>query len=142
VFTEYEPLECWACGKDVLEEGQGVIAFVRPMDVPVSERRIVDAYATCKACDRRVQRYFADKGNATSWEDLQDLINPVGFMRWIMALLNRIYAKERYPEEYSSEGIEAIKTIALKISQKVIREPTTKEIEEFLKDMWLRDNFV
>jgi hypothetical protein len=59
VFDNYEPLKCKKCGKDLLEEGQGVVAFVEPLSFSGSERIIAAVYAACKGnCDRVVRSVF------------------------------------------------------------------------------------
>src|SRR5215212_5961407 len=97
VFDKYEPLKCKACGKDLLEEGQGVVAFVYPLTSSGSERKIAAAYAACKGiCDQFVRSEYRDRGYGTTYEDLEDLIHPHGFMTLDMALINQLYAKEYY----------------------------------------------
>ncbi len=140
VFNEYEPLECEVCRKDLLEEGQGVVAFVEPLS-PGSpsgtKRRVVAAYAACKGkCDKAVSAYYREiKGCSTSWEDLHDLINPRGFTRWSMSLMNQFHRGE----DYSPEAFETLKDITLKASQKVLRAPTDMERDTFRQDQMWRD---
>jgi hypothetical protein len=52
-----------------------------------------------------------------------------------MALINQLYAKEYY----SPEALETLKEIILKISQKVLRQPTMEERDKYLEDQRLRD---
>jgi len=139
VVDDYEPLECVVsrCRKDLLEEGQGVVAFVEPLSSSGSERSVAAVYAACKGiCDQAVRSVYIDRGYTTTWEDLEDLIHPQGFMRWDMAHMNQLYAKR---VEYSPEALETLKEITLKISQKVLRMPTPEEREMYLEDQRLRD---
>jgi hypothetical protein len=136
VLDNYEPLKCKDCGKDLLEEGQGVVAFVEPLSSSGSERSIAAVYAACKGnCDRLVRSAYRDMGYGTTWEDLEDLIHPHGFDRWVMAHFNQLFTGK----DYSDEAFETLKQITLKISQKVLRQPTTEEREMFLEDQRLRD---
>jgi hypothetical protein len=138
VFDNYEPLKCKECGKDLLEEGQGVVAFVEPLSSSGSERSVAAAYTACKGiCDQVVRSVYRDTGYGTTWEDLQDLIHPHGFTRWDTALRNQLYYANR--EDYSPEAFETLNEITLKISQKVLRQPTTEERDKYLEDQRWRD---
>jgi hypothetical protein len=64
------------------------------------------------------------------------LIQPHGFLFWDAALRNRLFYANRY---YSPEAFETLNEITLKISQKVLRQPTTEEREMFLEDQRWRD---
>jgi hypothetical protein len=135
VFDKYEPLECVVCHKDLLEGGQGNVVFVRPFGTPGSVTTFVAVYVACKdKCDRAAYREM--ECFTGTWEDLEDLIHPDGFRRWDMALMNRLYAKR---EDYSPKAYETLKEIKLKISQKVLRMPTTEERNMYLEDQRLRE---
>jgi hypothetical protein len=137
VFDDYEPLKCKKCQKDLLEEGQGVVAFVEPLSFSGSERIIAAVYAACKGnCDRVVRSVFRDMGYGTFWMDLEDVIHPQGFMGWEMDVRSQLRANR---EVYSDEAFETFREITLKIFQKVLRQPTTEEREMFLEDQWSRD---
>jgi hypothetical protein len=137
LFDNYEPLKCKECGKDLLEEGQGIVRLVEPLSSSGSERRIAAVYAACTGiCDQVVRSVYRDMGYGTTHEDLEDLIHPHGFLRWDMALMNQLYTKR---EDYSPEAFETLKEITLKISQKVFRQPTTEERDKYLEDQRWRD---
>jgi hypothetical protein len=137
VFDTYEPLTCKKCQKDLLEEGQGVVALAYPLSSRGSERTVVAAYTACKGkCDRFVRSVYRKMGCGTIHEDLEDLIHPHGFLRWDSALRNRLFYANRY---YSDEAFETLNVITLKISQKVLRQPTPEEREKFLEDQRWRD---
>jgi hypothetical protein len=136
VFDKYEPLECKVCSKDLLEEGQGTVVFVRPFGTPGSKSRVVAMYASCKyPCDRVATAAYRERECYTSWADLQDLIHPQGFASWDMALMNWLHAHE----DYSDEAFETLKEIKLKISQKVFRSPSPEERDKYLQDQRWRD---
>jgi hypothetical protein len=139
VFDKYEPLECVVCHKDLLEDGLGNVVFVRPFGTPGSVTTFVAVYAACKdKCDRAAAAAYRERECSTGcYEDLQDLIHPDGFRRLDMALMNQLYAKR---ENYSPEAFETLKEIKLKISQKVLRMPTTEERNMYLEDQWLREH--
>ena len=137
VFDNYEPLKCKKCGKDLLEEAQGVVAFVEPLSFSGSERIIAAVYAACKGnCDRVVRSVFRDMGYGTFWKDLEDVIHPQGFMGWEMDVRSQLRANR---EVYSDEAFETFREITLKIFQKVLRQPTTEERDMYLEDQRLRD---
>ena len=107
LFDNYEPLKCKACRKDLLEEGQGVVAFVFPLSSRGSDRRIEAVYTACKGiCDRFMRSEYRDRGYGTIHEDLEDLIHPHGFSRWDAALRNRFFYANR---DYSDEAFETMK---------------------------------
>ena len=140
LFDNYEPLKCKDCGKDLLEEGQGVVAFVEPLSSSGSERSVAAMYAACKGiCDQVVRSEYRDMGYGTFWKDLEDLIHPQGFMSWDMALMDEPDGKGYYRVNYTPEARETLKEIKLKISQKVLRMPTPEERDKYLEDQRWRD---
>src|SRR5688500_6536374 len=92
VFDNYEPLKCKACGKDLLEEGQGVVAFVYPLSSRGSKRSVAAAYTACEGiCDRFMRSEYREMGCGTIHEDLEDLIHPHGFLSWDTTLRNQLF---------------------------------------------------
>ncbi len=140
VLDEYKPLVCVWCEKDLLEEGQGNVVLVRSFFASSSKWKVVAVYAACKrTCDKAARAGYRNLGCSLSSQDLQDLINPLGFMRWVVALMNQLYAKENCREAYSPMALEILKMIILRISQKAFRQPTTSERDKALEDQWWRD---
>ena len=98
LYDEYLALECESCGRDLLKELDGIIAFVRhSADDPV--QRFEAIYWACKGkCDRKMEEYYAERKLFTAWEDIKDLTNPIEFIRWNMAILNRLHGGDQYSE--------------------------------------------
>jgi hypothetical protein len=147
VFDEYVPLECVWCEKDLLVAGQGNVKLVYTVSIPGSKRTVVAAYAACKGeCDKAAARdLFGEWECATTceelldlrkhplgYQDLQDLMNPLGYITSFMALINELDAKE----DYSLRAREELREIMLKISHKVFRKPTMDERMLFLEIIW------
>jgi len=134
VVEKYMPLECAACGKDLLESlyyesYKGLIGFVtRPSEPGVSVIRVEDIYWACKgACDKQMQAKYAHKGlSACFWNDVSDLIVPALFLNWIFGLMRHI--REGH-WTYSDTAFEKLVDFSIGISQKVLREMSAKDRE-------------
>jgi hypothetical protein len=139
VFDEYKPLACVRCEKDLLEDGQGSVLFVRSFFTSSSVWKVVAVYAVCNngKCDRAASAVHRAWGSSISSEDLT---NPLGFMRWEVAHTIELYGKENFRKYYSPTAFILLRWMMLRISQKALRQPTTSERDKaFEVYYWWRD---
>lgn len=129
LFSEYQPLSCHCCGRDLLEDLHGVIGLarvaVREGEVPRPYETIRVVYSACKGkCDASIeQRLWQNNRLLTGWIDVKDLSNPLQFLRWKIAIINGL----RRGDQYSDEAFEALKTVILVMSQLTSRAPDETE---------------
>lgn len=135
LLSQYEPLRCKKCGRDLLEEEiinneQGIIVFVEKYNKDnYDTEEIVDIYWTCKGeCDREIEKIYLSKGFNTKWEDISDIAIPVKYLQWNLAILNRL--KEGM-DNYSSQAYDNLKHFIIRVSQLVLKEQNDKQRERF-----------
>jgi hypothetical protein len=131
VDKNYIPLNCQACGKDLLEEMyksqyNGIVVFLENYsneDVPITE----EVYWCCKGdCDHKLRVLKESDKRATGWEDLGDLIIPIYFLNWIFANLNGLRSGR---DHFTNSAFEELKVFITAISQRVFRSMTEVERE-------------
>lgn len=133
ITNKYEPLKCKKCGKDLLEEMfkedySANYVQVYAYESLTETRMINDVYVACKGkCDDSVDLALAD-GLVTNWHDLSDLVIPIEYLRWICTIMDRIRSGQ---DIYTDEAYDKMKTILIKIAQKVLRYTTEKERERY-----------
>jgi hypothetical protein len=139
VTSEYLPLNCKRCGKELLEalfreEYTGLVLLARRIsaeDPSTDVRYIEEVSWACKGpCDRAMEDSYYARGLVTGWEDISDLVIPPFFMRWVLTLMNTIRAGDRV---FSDVAYNQMKYFVLAVSQKVLRETTATEQSRFLE---------
>ncbi|MBI5016840.1 MAG: restriction endonuclease [Deltaproteobacteria bacterium] len=133
LISEYLPIACDVCGKDLLEalyreNYKGLVAQVHIPDEQPGIERVEEIYFACKGkCDKQLQKLYWQKYKTScGWKDLSDLAMPTEFLRWIMATLNRLRSGEY---RYTDSAFDKEKHLILALSQKVFREMTERERE-------------
>jgi hypothetical protein len=140
LFDEYEPLKCDYCGKDLLEKSftkkyASVLVEVTKKTED-DKNYIYDVYCACKReCDRKLELRYKAQGYITKWEDIEDLFIPPEYLRFIFATMNRI---KDGTDIYSNEAYQKLKSILIKIGQKVLRYTTEEELKRF-KELRIMD---
>lgn len=143
LFYKYEPLNCKCCGTDLLIDRKGIIVFIEDYSIkrgrtiadvkPVS--KYIDVYWSCKGkCDNTLKREYRKYDFIDGWEDISDIIIPAQYMRWLMAIMNRMHAKD---DEYSDQAFAELKKFILRISQLVLRRQSQQDIQRVLDLMSL-----
>ena len=131
IENKYVPLECYACGKDVLETMyknpySGIVVFLQDHTdekLPVTR----EVYWCCKgSCDRKLQKQRLALNYITGWEDMGDLIIPAYFLDWVFTIFNNLRSGK---EQYTDEAFENLKRFIVAISQRVLREMSGSERE-------------
>lgn len=133
VLSEYKPLHCPVCDKDLIEslnynDYNAVFCRVNKYCDETGVDEILDVYCACKGdCDRKLEVHYLDKYQAvTQWEDISDLIIPFMFLRHIFSTMN-LFKNGKI--KYTDEVYEKEKDFIVAMSQKVLREMTEKEKE-------------
>ena len=141
VFDHYLPLECQYCHTDLLKKiyedtFTGLIAFVYKSETITNENgesiyveMNEDIYWACKGeCDERIENRLRLKKKSTGWEDIDDLVIPAHYVKWVLVVMNGI---EKGKAKYTPEAYKKLKYFIMALSQKVMREMTVKERERF-----------
>lgn len=138
VFTEYEPIICHSCGKDLLlslYERDYSANVIMAYKIKGGKRFVNDVFCVCKGeCDKSIEAKLFREGYSTGWQDLSDLIIPANYLFYIMALINNI-REGKYI--FSNSSFEKEKVIILALSQKVLRHTTQREKSRVLDLMKL-----
>lgn len=127
VFTEYQPLPCVQCGKDLLATKQGVYVFVTDHKGDKVDE-IKDFYCACKRdCDRTMEKYYWDKYHyITQWSDISDILIPVEYLRKTMAIMNGLRSGDSV---YTDEAFDKLKNLLLVTAQLVVKKQTPEQVE-------------
>lgn len=146
IVSEYVPLECKVCEKDLLlalydEEYKGLVAYVRRMESYEENNKdsdsIEEIYWACKgSCDRVLQHELARDRKVTSWEDISDLVIPIYFLRFILNIQNTNRSRTN---AFSDLAYEQLTTLMIALAQKVLRDTTVKERERVGKLLSIKD---
>ena len=131
--SEYIPIECEKCGKDLLKEMyvtgySGLISYVyKQIEGKEYKEEIIDVYCACKtdSCDSVLEKQYWQNGEyLTSWEDLSDLVIPSWYLRNIFSVMNRIKDGEIV---FSDVAYKNFKKYMVALAQKTFRELNEEE---------------
>ncbi|MYL47275.1 hypothetical protein GLV94_16640 [Virgibacillus halodenitrificans] len=127
IFSEYIPLSCHDCGKDLLPHDDGIIVF--------KVDRKSDTYSAvvwcCKGkCDRNLKEKYNAMGLLDAgWEDISDILIPGKYLSWNIAILNRI---QEGIDKYNDEAFESLKQFILRASQMVLKSQNEEQIRRLM----------
>lgn len=133
LLSEYYPLRCKYCGKDLLQRDildnyQGIVVFVQDLQYYENngKHKYVDIYCACKGeCDCRMESVARSQGYVTSWNDISDLVIPVEFLRFVIAIINRLRNSR---DVYTDEAFEELKKIIISLAQITMKRQSEKDI--------------
>lgn len=130
LVDKYVSLECDYCGKDLLEEDdlyKTLVGFAEELDDATGKKICQHIYWAHKGeCDRSLEAKYKHNKLLVGWQDIGDLAIPVFYLKFIMAIINRIKGGM---DEYSEEAYERLKHFIIAISQKVLREMSDEDRE-------------
>lgn len=135
LLTNYQPLRCNICGKDllkrdVLDNYTGIIVFVKDLDFYKDhngQNRIAEVYCVCKGtCDMRCLMRPRNYNYTTGWEDISDLVIPTQYLKFVIGVLNRIRDNN---DIYEDEAFSELKRIIITLGQITMKRQTEKDIE-------------
>lgn len=130
IFSEEPSLKCKVCEKELLNiEGvNGVITLWKRIQDRDTKKYVEHIFWTCRGnCDRALTNYIREKTNGLydGWEDINDVMMPTIFIKWVMSALNQL----RDGSQYSDEAFEELKEFLLNIYPFVCRHPNENEQE-------------
>lgn len=134
LLAEYSPLRCKVCGKDLLQRDildnyKGIVVFVQDMqyyDKSNGKHKYTDIYCVCKGdCDRKMESIARSYRNITSWNDISDLVIPVQFLKFVIAIMNRM---RNAGDIYTDEAYEKLKGIIIALAQITMKRQSEKDI--------------
>lgn len=129
IFSGAAELACMNCGKDLLLPGNlGVVILWlrRANESCTTVKHYERIYWCCKGyCDQVLESEFGVPGLINGWKDIGDLMNPTGYVQWVMATLNTM----RVGATYTDGAFDNLKKIYLNIFPYVARQLTEEEKE-------------
>lgn len=127
IFSEYEPLSCNNCGKDLLPQGDGIIVF---KEDPEDDTYVALLWCCKGNCDRILKNKYRSMGYTDAgWEDISDILIPGKYLAWNMAVLNRI---QQGIDKYNEEAFNNLKQFILRASQMVLRSQNEEQIRRLV----------
>ena len=127
LLSKYEPLRCKVCGKDLLhrdmlDKYEGIVVFVQDMDYyrcNAGKNKYTEVYCVCKGiCDRKMEAI-------ARWNDISDLVIPIQFLKFVLAIMNRI---REYEDVYTDEAYGDLKNIIISLAQITMKGQSEKDI--------------
>jgi hypothetical protein len=137
IFNEYASLKCEVCGKDLLESDTihgysavVVLAFDTDYYYEKNIHRYKKVYWSCKgACDKKLQQETYSDGLSNGWEDISDLSIPYQFLKWNMAILNRLRSGV---DEYDDEAFKQLKEFIICMCQIVYKNQSESDLKRIM----------
>lgn len=134
LLKKYAPLRCKMCGKDllhrdILDKYKGIVVFVQDMDYYEcngGKQKYTEVYCACKgACDRKLESLVRPYKYITGWNDISDLVIPVQFLKFVLAIMNRMREGE---DVYTDEAYEDLKSIIISLAQITMKRQSEQDI--------------
>ena len=95
-------------------------------DKSKGKNKYTDVYCVCKGdCDRKMDYIARSHGNVTSWNDISDLVIPVQFLKFVIAIMNRM---RNAGDIYGDEAYENLKGIIIGLAQIAMKRQSEKDI--------------
>jgi hypothetical protein len=124
--SEYLPILCDKCGKDLLKEmfetkQASLLAYVTKINDKTNISTIHNIYCACKTpkCDDALKKQYEAQGFFTSWNDLSNFTIPTYYLQTVFGLANGIQSGD---VKYTTHAYEKYKKILVALAQKVLRE--------------------
>jgi hypothetical protein len=125
VAYEAEGIFCEYCHRDLGNARDGIIVLWerRPKgDSEITE--YVDFYVSCKGnCDRQMRATLRETGLIDKWQDIDDLMIPLIYIKWVMCVFNEL----RRGVVYTDEAMNKMKHFLLRLYPFVARSTTDAE---------------
>jgi restriction endonuclease len=127
VFREEPALFCWYCNRNLLlPKPHGIVVVWRSL--PPRKEHTQHVYWCCKGrCDKALLEGYMRKGLIDGWEDIPDLLMPIAYIRWVMAMFNKFHEGVTY----STDALANSKKLLLNLFPLVCRDMTEEEKERF-----------
>jgi len=137
LLDEYLPLRCKVCGRDLLQRDildryLGIVVFVRDKEYN-EKNKYTDVYCVCKGeCDRNMVKLERSRENVTGWNDISDLVIPIRFLKFVIALMNRIRSHE---DVFTEEAYSNLKNTIISLAQTTMKRQSEEDIRRD-KSLW------
>ena len=133
LLAEYHPLRCKVCGRDLLQRDvldtyNGIMVLVQDTQYrrENGKNKYVDVYCVCKgSCDRKMEAAAWSGKYITGWNDISDLVIPVEFLKFVIAIMNRLRAEA---DIYTEEAFNNLKEIIISLAQIVMKRQSERDI--------------
>lgn len=127
VFAEEPHLSCCYCNKSLLlPKPHGIVVVWFSLSTPAKPRTTEYVYWCCKGqCDRALKERYRRRGLIDVWDDIRDLMMPIAYIRWAIAIINQFHSGDRFTDE----AIKSMKDFLLNLFPFVAREMTEGELE-------------
>jgi hypothetical protein len=134
LLAEYYPLRCKVCGKDLLQRDildnyRGIVVFVGDLQYCEEEgwkHKYMDVYCVCKGeCDRKMETVARSQGYVTSWNDISDLVIPIEFLKFIIAIMNRLRSLD---DIYTDKAYGNLEEIIIALAQITMKRQSERDI--------------
>ncbi len=124
IFDQALELKCEKCGKNLLEDFEGIFVLLNDP----ATKKVEDLYVSCKGgCDETLKRLHQKGTNLNDgWYDLKNISNPYGYVKYVMTWLNSFHAGDKI----SDEAFSKLKNILLNVFPYVCRDFTAEEKEK------------
>lgn len=138
LLSKYAPLRCKVCGKDllhrdILDKYKGIVVFVQDMDYYEcndGKNKYTEVYSVCKGtCDKKMEVLARPYKYITGWNDISDLVIPVQFLKFVLAIMNRI---REHKDVYTDEAYEDLKSIIISLAQITMKRQTKHDINRVI----------
>ena len=94
------------------------------------KNKYTEVYCVCKGtCDRKMEALARPYKNITGWNDISDLVIPVQFLKFVLAIMNRI---REHKDVYTDEAYEDLKSIIISLAQITMKRQTKHDINRVI----------
>jgi hypothetical protein len=138
LLGEIVELHCDECGANILtrsvrDRARANLVWATPMQGGVEYREL---FVVCKGqCDERLQEKLLARGCTSGWEEVDDLMNPLLFLKNMLTYMNQL---REDPRKVSDDVHKRMKEIYVALAQRTLREITKEDTERF-KDLRILD---
>lgn len=112
-----------------LDHYQGIVVFGQDLQYYEDrwKHKYTDIYCVCKGeCDRKMETVAKEHGYVTSWNDVSDLVIPIEFLKFVIAIMNRMRNSD---DIYTDEAYENLKGIIIALAQITMKRQSERDIQ-------------
>jgi hypothetical protein len=138
LLGELVELRCDECGADILtrsvrDRARANLVWAIPIRGDSEYREL---FVVCKGqCDHDLQEKLRARGCTSGWEEIDDLMNPLLFLKNVLTYMNQLRAE---PGRVSDEVHKRMKEIYVALAQRTLREVNEEDMQRF-KDLRILD---
>ena len=129
IFADEPALLCNVCGKNLFEaDDKGIVTLWQRMRAGNFEAATHYEHIlwSCRgACDQHNRERMYHKDLIDGWDDIEDVMIPLVYIKWVMTFLNGLNSGTIY----SDKAFDEMKTFLLQVFPHIARHPTMKQVE-------------